>query len=390
MSKREVRIDITGNADKFGEAAKKVQADINTLKSQGLDALTAGVYTGGAIAAATLAISAMRAVVEDIKQILVRAERLNISSSSTRRLTNVGETIGLNVGQIDQGVQQARQARADALAGDPEAIRSFDRLKISLTDIAKLKPDELFYRILQAAQDVTLDAESYFAFSRLIGQGAADTALPYARNPDVLSKAFGFAQLQASMQPNGVTGSVPGLDGISLGGRIADSLGFGPTSQMRALLRSARQPFEPFSSFGIQSRDQTDDAAEINRQKLALIARAQLTTEERINEAIAERLRLSRLIEDEADPLKRQKLIANALNVEAEIGGLATKRGTELVSSPASRTQDPLRAIGADFSSFFMRRDETGKQQVDELRRLRSTIAEGLQRVERAINEEER
>jgi len=336
-----------------------------------------------------LAISAMRAVVEDIKQILVRAEKLNISSSSTRRLTNVGETIGLNVAQIDQGVQQARQARADALAGDPEAIRSFDRLKISLSDIAKLKPDELFYRILQAAQDVTLDAESFFAFSRLIGQGAAETALPYARNPEALSRAFGFAQMQASVQPNGVTGSVPGLDGVSLGGRLADAFGFGPTSQMRAMLRSARQPFEPFSSFGIQSRDQTDDAAEANRQKLALVARAQLTTEQRINEAIAERLRLNRLIEEEADPLKRQKLIANLLNVEAEIGGLATKRGTELVSSPTSRTQDPLRAIGADFSSFFMRRDETGKQQVDELRRLRSTIAEGLQRVERAINEEQ-
>jgi hypothetical protein len=148
-------------------------------------------------------------------------------------------------------------------------------------------------------------------------------------------------------------------------------------------------PFEPFSAFGLQNREQTNDAAEINRQKLALVARAQLTTEERITEAIAERLRLNRLIEDEADPLKRQKLIANLLNVEAEIGGLATKRGTELVSSPTSRTQDPLRAIGADFSSFFMRRDETGKQQVDELRRLRSTMAEGLQRVERAINEEQ-
>lgn len=392
MSKRELRIDITGNADKFGEAAKKAQADINTLKSQGLDALTAGVYTGGAIAAATLAINAMRSVVQDIKQILERAERLNISSSSTRRLTNVGESIGLNVGQIDQGVQQARQARADALAGEPEAVRSFDRLKISLTDIAKLKPDELFYRILRAAQDVTLDAESYFAFSKLIGQGAADTVLPYARNPEALSRAFGFAQLEANMQPNGVTGSVPGLDGVRLGGRIADALGFGPTSQMRALLRSARQPFEPFSSFGIQNRDQTDDAAELNRQKLALVARAQLTTEERINEALAERARLYRLVGDEADPLKRQKLIGNLLNVEAEIGGLATKRTTELGSvstGPSVRTQDPLRAIGADFSTFFVRRDmETGRQQVDELRRLRSTIAEGLQRVERAIGEE--
>lgn len=194
------------------------------------------------------------------------------------------------------------------------------------------------------------------------------------------------------MQPNGVTGSVPGLDGVRLGGRIADALGFGPTSQMRALLRSARQPFEPFSSFGIQNRDQTDDAAELNRQKLALVARAQLTTEERINEALAERARLYRLVGDEADPLKRQKLIGNLLNVEAEIGGLATKRTTELGSvstGPSVRTQDPLRAIGADFSTFFVRRDmETGRQQVDELRRLRSTIAEGLQRVERAIGEE--
>jgi hypothetical protein len=62
VSKREVRIDITGNADKFGEAAKKAQEYVNGLKSAGLDALTAGAYTGGAMALATKTIDAIKSI----------------------------------------------------------------------------------------------------------------------------------------------------------------------------------------------------------------------------------------------------------------------------------------------------------------------------------------
>jgi hypothetical protein len=374
VSKREIRYDITGNADKFGEAAKKAQEYVNQLKAQGLDALTAGIYTGGAMALATKTIDAIKDVVNEIRDIVARAEKLNVTTGAAIDLGRFSKITGVDIGSLESGVQQARRTRSDALAGDDQAVRAFESIGLSLEKIRNLKPDELFTEILSAASKADLDANRFFNFAKVIGEDTANKILPYAQSPRAMSAA------SAVMSARDIIGNsylpLALLADLSL-------------NAARYGVRQLRQPFEPFSSFGIQNRDQTNDAAEANRQKLALVARAQLTTEQRINEAIAERLRLSRLIEEEADPLKRQKLIANLLNVEGEIGGLVTKRGTELVSSPTTRTQDPLRAIGADFSSFFMRRDETGKQQVDELRRLRSTIAEGLQRVERAINEEQ-
>ena len=374
MSKRELRIDITGNADKFGEAVKKTKASIDDLKSSGLDLLTGGLYTGGALALVTTTLEAIKSVVTDLRDLVQRAERLNISPLAAIDLDRFAQGAGVEVGTLEAGIQQARKARADALAGDDQAARAFESIGVSLERIRDLKPDQLFKEVLAAASQADLDAKRFFGFARIIGEDTANQVLPVARSDSAMRLA------QANPLSTVTSDFVRGPASVALTA-IGAAVRFG--------VSRLREPFEPFSGFGLQNREQTNDAAEVNRQKLALVARAQLTTEQRINEAIAERLRLNRLIAEEADPLKRQKLIANLLNVEAEIGGLATKRGTELVSSPTSRTQDPLRAIGADFSSFFMRRDETGKQQVDELRRLRSTIAEGLQRVERAINEEQ-
>jgi hypothetical protein len=373
VSKRELRIDITGNADKFGEAVKKTKASIDDLKSSGLDLLTGGLYTGGALALVTTTLEAIKSVVTDLRDLVQRAERLNISPLAAIDLDRFAQGAGVEVGTLEAGIQQARKARADALAGDDQAARAFESIGVSLERIRDLKPDQLFKEVLAAASQADLDAKRFFGFARIIGEDTANQVLPVARSDSAMRLA------QANPLSTVTSDFVRGPASVALTA-IGAAVRFG--------VSRLREPFEPFSGFGLQNREQTNDAAEVNRQKLALVARAQLTTEQRINEAIAERLRLNRLIAEEADPLKRQKLIANLLNVEAEIGGLATKRGTELVSSPTSRTQDPLRAIGADFSSFFMRRDETGKQQVDELRRLRSTIAEGLQRVERAINEE--
>jgi len=374
VSKRELRIDITGNADKFGEAVKKTKASIDDLKSSGLDLLTGGLYTGGALALVTTTLEAIKSVVTDLRDLVQRAERLNISPLAAIDLDRFAQGAGVEVGTLEAGIQQARKARADALAGDDQAARAFESIGVSLERIRDLKPDQLFKEVLAAASQADLDAKRFFGFARIIGEDTANQVLPVARSDSAMRLA------QANPLSTVTSDFVRGPASVALTA-IGAAVRFG--------VSRLREPFEPFSGFGLQNREQTNDAAEMNRQKLALVARAQLTTEQRINEAIAERLRLNRLIEEESDPLKRQKLIANLLNVEGEIGGLVTKRGSELGSSPTSRTQDPLRAIGADFSSFFMRRDETGKQQVDELRRLRSTFAEGLQRLERAINEEQ-
>ena len=373
---KELRFDIVGNADKFGEAAKKVESYISELKKQGLDVLTAGVYTGGAAALASKTIDAIKAVVESIKGIIERAERLNISGSSAVRLQQIGSAVGIDVATLDAGVQQARVARSDALAGDDSAAKAFERLGISLEEIRDLKPDELFERILKTAESQTLDAERFFAYSKLISQNTAEAILPYARNPVASVNASRAIETIRS----GQIGNTPG--GM---GKLLDNLswmGVEPLQLLQQQMRSLRQPFEPFSPFGIAQRDQTEFMSEQNRQRMNLVSRSQLTTEERINEVVAERLRLVRLIEEEQDPLKRQKFIANSLNVEAELAGLVTKRESELRSAPGKATTDPLRAIGADFSRFSPTlATNLAQRQVEELQRLRATTEAGLSRI---------
>lgn len=374
---KELRFDIVGNADKFGEAAKKVESYISELKKQGLDVLTAGVYTGGAAALASKTIDAIKSILGEIKTILDRADRLNVSAASAVQLKRLGSVVGVDVSSIDAGVQQARMARSDAFAGDDSAAKAFERLGISLEEIRDLKPDELFDRILRAAREQKLDAERFFAFSKLISQPTAEAVLPYAQNPEALKKA---SSLIAYRQIGGIlTG---GIGGNGLGLDAMGAVGLEPLELARPYLQSLRKPFEPFSPFGIAQREQTEFMSEQNRQRMNLVSRSQLTTEERINEVVAERLRLVRLIEEEQDPLKRQKFIANSLNVEAELAGLVTKRESELRSAPGKATTDPLRAIGADFSRFSPTlATNLAQRQVEELQRLRATTEAGLSRI---------
>lgn len=256
----------------------------------------------------------------------------------------------------------------------------FERLGIAMDDIATLKPDELFFRILKAAQDQDLDARRYDAFARILGEEAANAALPYAQNPEAMQKAFdamGWRSLADSISKSTT------LDVLG----IAELAGMEPLELLRPYMRSMRQPFEPFSRFGIQSEDKANDMAEQNRQRLLLITRSQLSDEERINEALRERARLEGLITAERDPEKRQKLITNALTVEAELAALGRK-GSE-ASGGFARTTDPLRSIGADFGRYSPSvQTRLAEQTVGEIRNLRQTVSEGLSRIESQLREE--
>lgn len=146
-------------------------------------------------------------------------------------------------------------------------------------------------------------------------------------------------------------------------------------------------PFEPFSDFGLRQREQAEFMAEQNQQKALMIGRSVLTTEERITEVFAERLRLSRLIAEENDPIKRQKFIGDALAVESELGALTQRRQGELTQKGSPRASDPLRQIGADFSRFGPSLTaDIGKQQVTEIQRLRASLETGLERLRASIS----
>lgn len=375
---KELKVNITGNADKLGEAAKKAEGYIRELKNQGLDALTGGLYTGGAIALAEKTIQSIKAIVTELKEIVSRAASLNVNPVGAIELKALGNVAGMSTESTDSSVQQLRRMRSDALAGDDNAVKAFEALGLTLEEISKLSPDKLFKRVLEATVGLDLTAQRFFVVTKLIGEEAATKILPFTRDAGTANKFFTASTGVSVVKSSPTYGPMSWL---------LDAMGAGPASVAGSLMALQRKNFEPFSTFGLQNKEQAEFAAEQNRQRLLAVGRTQLSTEERINEVIGERLRLVRMIESEQDPVKRQKFIADAIAVEAELAGLVSRRAGEVTATRSTQTQDPLRAIGADFSRFSPTLGtEIGKQQLSALRELRATLDAGLRRLETTID----
>ena len=377
MADKELRVKITGTAEKFQEALKQAENGINQLGKSALSSLSGGLLGGGLAGFVSGSVTAMMAVVARIESVVQRAAALNISRDQVNRLDRFSTVAGQSFEAGDQAVQTLRRARADALAGDDDAARLFERIGLALEDIKDLRPDELFDRVLGTATQAKLDAERFNSYAKLLGSGYASAVLPIASSPAAMNKAV--------------------EEPLWLGRKFDDlgmwltSVGFGGLMKnvKRKEVRDLAKPFEPFSDFGLRQREQAEFMSEQNRQRAEQVGRSMLTTEERINEVIAERLRISRLITEENDPIKRQKFVGDAIAVESELAALTQKRQGEMTVKGSPRPTDPLRQIGADFSRYGPSLTaDIGKQQVTEIQRLRASLESGLERVRAAIDKE--
>jgi hypothetical protein len=382
MASKQLRVEITGNANQLGAEAKKAQGYIDDLKREGLNRLSGGVLAGGAAAAVTLGIQALRTIVGEIRSILDRAERLNVSAAGARQLRSFSSALGVDEASVDSAVQQARKARSDALAGDDEAIRSFERLGLALSEIKDLSPDAMFSRILDAMSGADLDPQRFRAASMLLGSSGAEAFAPWSQSPGAFSAARAYAGgAEVGVQ---VLGAPQGLFGRAMTSLLMDAA----SPVVREFFRAVRKPFEPVSQFGVATEEQARDMAEQNQVKLNQATRAQLSDEQRINQALAERLRLITLIEAERDPVKRQKLLASAIQVENELGALAGKSagGSGGSGGAFSRSNDSLRAIGADLSRFGPSLATRLQEQTNtEIRNMKQTLDQGLRRIEQEL-----
>ena len=377
MADKELRVKITGTAEKFQEALKQAENGINQLGKSALSSISGGLLGGGLAGFVNGTVTAMMAIVARIESVVQRAAALNISKDQVTRIDRFTSAAGLSFEAGDQAIQTMRRARADALAGDDDAVRLFERLGLALEDIKDLRPDELFDRVLSTASQAALDAERFNSYAKLLGSGYASSVLPIAMSPQAMA--------MASDEPNWLGERLDDL------GFALSALGdFNPLRNVKGkYVRKVATPFEPFSDFGLRQREQAEFMSEQNRQRAEQVGRSMLTTEERINEVIAERLRISRLISEENDPIKRQKFVGDAIAVESELAALTQKREGELTVKGSPRATDPLRQIGADFSRYGPSLTaDIGKQQVTEIQRLRSSLESGLERVRAAIEKE--
>lgn len=377
MSKS-LEVTITGKDD-LTEKARAAQKSLNELRRE-TDAIvsgfTGGLIGGGLASTVLAAANVVRGVLKEAQQLVNEARRLGVDTLDLGRAKLLGLATG-EEGIASASIVSARQARAEALAGDPTFTKAFRDLGMTIESIQKLNPLELQKAVIEAFRQGPRQRDQREALRDIFGDQAGSSMESLAAggffSGGRLEQTLKGIASWLSQSPVGLV-SLPLIPGKSLGARAAD------------LLAGFREPMEPLSQFGRGDEERLKMMREINAQRSAEIARSQLSTEEQINKAVEERARIQKLIDSEVNPVARERLIMRQLGVEAEIAALQRQSENDLPAGQAAsmairRASDPLRSVGFDLSrissggpNYPQQLVQLGQKQVQQLEGVRTEL----------------
>jgi len=331
MPDKDFKIRFSAQQDgTFGRAVQETTDGLRSLKGEAASlasSFTGGVIGGGLVGFFTSLIDRIQSAVIETRELKKTADDLNISLGGARSIKALESGTGLS-GVFTGSIQAARRARSDALAGDPETVKAFERLGISLREIKDLKPDDLFYRVASAFEQFDPKSagarDRFFAGARIFGGSAnAEALIPYFSGGLLNERRF--------------FGSSSRL--------FADFVGGNPTTLARY-----KKDFEPFSEFGIDSASRAAKLAEQNRFRAAEIARSQLPVEQQINDVLAQRAQIERDLASAPSELRRQQLISRLLDADQSLASLRAKQAgsgaPEIKGAAIQRNLDELSRAG--------------------------------------------
>lgn len=135
----------------------KVVASSKTM-SKSFGGIGLGALAGLGIGAGIESVMAYAARIQDL------SDQLGVSTDAIQHFGNAAEKNGSSLEAMGMGFRKLELARSKALQGDQELIQAFQRLGVSVIDLAKLKPEELMQRLgassLDAADTVKILGKS--------------------------------------------------------------------------------------------------------------------------------------------------------------------------------------------------------------------------------------
>lgn len=181
------KISITTTADTSG--AVKAAQSLDQVKGSavatgtegapGIDLLTA--RTVALSAAAGAAVTAIAAFQSEMRASIAVADRLEdavgrfqgqVSGEALQQLGNVASLNGSSVEGVTQSLNFLIKNSQTAIEGNVELQKSFETLGLSVDDLKKLTPDEMFLRISDAVKDAADPAAAYAAVLDTMGRNA--------------------------------------------------------------------------------------------------------------------------------------------------------------------------------------------------------------------------
>lgn len=340
-------------ASREGDKVRAARAKVfNDLAS----GLTGGLVGAGAISSIMSIAAVVSRMMEDAGRLMIEAKRLGVGAPALARERALASMSG-NAGLADQSIVAARRARAEAMAGDPDYVKAFKDLGLELGGLGQLRPMDLRQTVMDAFRRSSKQGEQREALRAILGQEAGDAFESYIAGGfmgggfirstfnEFLSKVLTSPKLMASID-RGL--KIHGLD-----------VGKGVLAVMERMVDTQRVEFEPLAQFGQGNEKRLARMREVNIQAAAELSRRMLPVEEQITAAVAERLRLQRLIAETVDPANREKLRGDLLQVNAQILALAqsdpaTVKGVGGAAAMAwPKSSDPLRNLGFDLGRIW-------------------------------------
>lgn len=357
----------------FGSTIRKVKRDLADVATQVGSNITGGIIGGGAVNAVMTILDKTLAMIQETAKLATMARGLNMSADRARGIAANATLMGVSKDSVFSGINTLDQRRADALAGDEAAIESFKKLGLALQDIRDLNPEGLFYRVGNRLEGV-FTAEKKMASENLFGAASAELSPIFAKNG-----GDQFRPNRRQMMLNGWTGwagaNLPWVTDWVVGVRGRNGNPYSDGLDTVSTVTIERE--KTASKLAIQNRDRSID-----------IVRSQLSLEQQLTSALAERLKIERDIASVRDPVRRERMVARLLDLDSTIIGARNAQAGAL-SAPSSaawaRNLDDLSRAGiftGGSPSLFI---DLAKQQLIEAKKhtdlLRSTPEDLAKRI---------
>lgn len=206
MGNLKLNVDIGGNAAGFATALNKAKADASTFASD----VSSGVFKNfnqgfagivqhwklGLVAAvggfgASL-FSKFNEIQERAKQIKIGTLRTGLDADQYQRVQNVTESTGTDASAAAHAIDHIGKAKAELQHGSLDATRETDKLAgafaalgVSVSEVERLSPQQLFFRIAEAMKDAAsagkLTAEQMAAVREVMGRGGMELMPAFAK-----------------------------------------------------------------------------------------------------------------------------------------------------------------------------------------------------------------
>jgi hypothetical protein len=202
-------VEIGGNTAGFATALNKAKADAKTFAGdvsggvfKNFNTGFAGVVTGlkygliGAIVGIPALLSAKFGELQDrAKAVKIGTIRTGLDVDQFQRVQNTTESVGLDSGSAAHAIDHIAKAQQELKSGSLDATRQTDKLAaafaalgVNVSEIERLSPQQLFFRIASAMQDAAaagkLTGEQLAAMREILGKGGTELIPAFAKGFD--------------------------------------------------------------------------------------------------------------------------------------------------------------------------------------------------------------